>query len=181
MEKLNIDLFYFVNKMASVSDLQDKVIIFFAKYLAYILIITFVVWLFQKQDENKRKIEIFSEAICASIIGRGLIVETVRFFYHHERPFVALQSVNQLLTENSYSFPSGHATLFFALSTVVYKYNKKLGITFFVLSGIMGVTRVASGVHFPFDIVVGAVLGFLVGYLSFILVEKTFTRLNKVQ
>lgn len=181
MEKLNIDLFYFVNKLASVSDFQDKVIIFFAEHLAYILIVAFIVWLFKKQDDNKRKIEIFAEAISAIIIGRGLIVETIRFFYHHERPFVALPSVNQLLTENSYSFPSGHATLFFALSTVVYKYNQKLGITFFILSGLMGIARVASGVHFPFDIIAGGILGVSVGYLSFILVEKTFTRLSKTQ
>ncbi len=63
------------------------------------------------------------------------------------------------------SFPSGHATFYFALATIVYFYNKKVGIWFFIVSFFIAVARVFVGVHWPSDILAGALLGILMGYI----------------
>ena len=57
------------------------------------------------------------------------------------------------------AFPSGHAAFFFALSTVVYFYNKKAGIGFFVASFLISISRVFGGVHWPTDILAGVLVG----------------------
>ena len=75
--------------------------------------------------------------------------------------------VHQLLPETSWSFPSGHATFFFAMATAIYLYNKKWGIFFFAATVLMTVSRVVSGIHYPFDIIGGAVIGIAVAYLTF--------------
>jgi len=78
-----------------------------------------------------------------------------------------LASVHKLISvsraENFQSFPSGHAIFFFALSAVAYSFNKKLGIFFLICSIIMGIARIFVGVHWPSDILGGAVLGIMVG------------------
>ncbi|MBU6414904.1 phosphatase PAP2 family protein, partial [Patescibacteria group bacterium] len=44
-------------------------------------------------------------------------------------------------------------------------YNKKWGIWFFAAAILMDVSRIVAGVHFPSDILGGAMLGIAVGYL----------------
>lgn len=70
------------------------------------------------------------------------------FFYHRPRPFLTHQ-MQPLLSENSWSFPSGHAAPFFALAAAVFLANKKWGTVFFAGVILMGIGRVAAGVHYP--------------------------------
>lgn len=165
MENLNNHIFYSLNKFAGLTDWQDKIIVFFAKDLAYVLVALFLIGVLLIKIDNEHKIKAIISLTLNAIIGRFFLVEIIRYFYHHERPFAVLPYVHKLLSENSYSFPSGHATFFFGLSAIVYTINKKIGCVFFILSSIMGLARIASGVHFPLDILSGAIIGTVVGLL----------------
>jgi undecaprenyl-diphosphatase len=94
----------------------------------------------------------------AVILSRGIITEVIRFFYNRPRPFLALSFV-PLLNENSGSFPSGHASFFFALAPLAFLINKKAGYWFLVSSFSMVFARVAAGVHWPSDILGGIAIG----------------------
>ncbi len=63
----------------------------------------------------------------------------------------------------SFSFPSTHATLAWALATVVAKEDPRLGKVSFVLASLVSLSRVYLGMHYPLDVVVGAVLGWAIG------------------
>ena len=93
------------------------------------------------------------------------VAETIRYFIHRPRPFLS-HEVHQLLSEVSYSFPSGHATFFFALSTGIFFYHRKLGILFYVSTVCMVIGRVISGIHYPSDIVAGAIIGIICGWFT---------------
>src|SRR3989338_6972595 len=110
--------------------------------------------------------QIFLVTVISAFVARFGITEIIRFFYHRPRPFLALP-VHQLLTENAWSFPSGHATFFFAIATAIYLYNKKWGTFFFIASILMTVSRVIAGIHYPSDIIGGAFIGIAVALATF--------------
>ena len=70
----------------------------------------------------------------------------------------------------SSSFVSSHAANHFAMATFFYltlnKFIGKWGLLFFVWAMAICYAQVYVGVHFPIDVVCGAVIGFVLGYLS---------------
>jgi len=168
---MDIKILYFLNSLTGKSVYLDSLFIFFASYLQYFLGAVFLLFLFFSGYKNREKIKIFAVTIGSIIVSRLFIVELIRLFYHRPRPFV-LYNLNQLIPESGYSFPSGHATVFFAASAAIFFYNKKLGIIFFVASVLMNVSRVIAGVHYFSDIIGGLILGSVVAFSIFHLVEK---------
>ncbi|MFQ5778106.1 MAG: phosphatase PAP2 family protein [Terriglobia bacterium] len=64
------------------------------------------------------------------------------------------------------SFPSGHALQAWALATVIgeeYRHNPWVRYSAFSLAGFVSVARVTGRKHFPSDVFVGSILGYLVG------------------
>lgn len=144
----------------------DTVIVFLASYLPYLLVGTFLLFVFLVASSRQERFKILIVAGLSVFTARFGVTELIRFFYQRVRPFDEF-SVTQLLTSDNWSFPSGHAAFFFALSTVVYLYNRKWGIGFFIATILVTASRVAAGIHFPLDIVGGALVGGVVGYLVF--------------
>ena len=64
-----------------------------------------------------------------------------------------------IFAETGYAFPSGHATFFAALAMYIFFLNKKAGYVFMISALLVGLARIAAGVHFPVDILGGFVLG----------------------
>ena len=164
-------LLYLLNSVAGQSPLFDGIIVFFASYLAYILVALFLALVFFSHYPRQEKLQILLVTLISTVIARLGITELTRFFYHRPRPFLDLP-VHQLLTDSSWSFPSGHATFFFAMATAVYLHNKKWGFIFFITTILITISRVIAGVHYPSDIVGGAIIGIAVAYAIFYFVRK---------
>jgi undecaprenyl-diphosphatase len=60
---------------------------------------------------------------------------------------------------HDHSFPSGHATTSFACATTLAVLAPRLAPLFFVLAAAIAWSRVYVGVHYPLDVLAGAVLG----------------------
>jgi undecaprenyl-diphosphatase len=76
------------------------------------------------------------------------------------RPCVALTDVHLLIKlTKSYSFPSAHASNFFALATFFSFFYPRYKWWYFTVALIVGMSRVFVGVHYPFDVLGGAILG----------------------
>lgn len=172
---LDLKIFYFLNGLAGKNLIFDASIVFFAEYLGYFLILFFLAFLFFYPGFKSEKIKILLLALSSMIIARFGIVSSIRFFYHRPRPFID-HSVNQLISNNNFSFPSGHAALFFAMATSIYFYNKKWGLWFFAAAILMSLSRIIVGVHYPGDIIGGAVIGIVISYIFFLVALK-----NRIQ
>ena len=176
---MNEEIFQFVFKFANKNVWLDQLGIFLAEYLAYILILSALVLIFTEPGW-KRRIFFFSHMVLVFILGRGILVEAIHFFYPVLRPFVSL-GFTPLFSESGFALPSGHATIFFGLATVMFYINKKWGVWYFVLATLMGVARVFTGVHWPLDILAGALVGVACGILVYYLLEIYFKKISLPQ
>ena len=82
------------------------------------------------------------------------------------RPFTQLSGLNVLIPKPSdFSFPSGHTASSFAAAGAFFYYNnKKWGIFALILASFIGFSRLYLGVHYPSDVLFGALLGMLISF-----------------
>ena len=71
-----------------------------------------------------------------------------------------------------YSFPSGHTSASFAAATAIYAIDRRWGVAAYVLAALIGFSRLYLGVHFPTDVLAGAVVGILAAKAAQWLLEK---------
>src|SRR3989344_7985180 len=101
----------------------DWIGIFLGVYLGYALVVAFLFLLFQEK-KWKTRYYFFSLGALSVLLSRGIVVELMRFFYARPRPFTEL-GFSPLISEAPYgSFPSGHASFFFALAMAAYLFLK---------------------------------------------------------
>jgi len=154
-----------LNAVANSSPLAGSVTVFFASWLPYLIVGGFAAYLlYTKHMLRLTALFPFFHALAAALIARGA-VSVVRIFVPRDRPFLSLP-IDPLFIKHASSFPSGHAAFFFAFSVIVYRYNPRLGIASFVLSTLVCIARIAAGVHYPSDIIVGAGIGLLAAALT---------------
>ena len=104
--------------------------------------------------------------IFAIPIGIAILVsESISAIYVRQRPFVAVPQVKLLVPHSADGgMPSHHIVFMVALITTVFFYQKRLATLLALLTLLTGVARVIAGIHYPSDIVVGAVLGAGIAY-----------------
>ncbi len=175
MASLDSALFFIIYSLAGHFVWSDFLIIFFGEYLIYIVLLIFVYfgYLAYKKRKNVALLRPYIGALLASGVAYG-IVQMVRLFYHHLRPFAAY-GIPHLLTDNAYSFPSAHTTVLFALTTATYFFNKKLAKFIFIAGCIVGLARIAGGVHYPSDILGGMIFGAAISWILY----KAYLSLSK--
>ncbi|MDA1337678.1 MAG: phosphatase PAP2 family protein [bacterium] len=135
---------------------MNSIVVFLGEYFAYILIAGVLVFWWQSRKTHPK---FLWEAIAAAVLSRGIVTEAIRFLWERPRPFVENNITPLIEHSASASFPSGHAAFFFALGTVLYFYNKKAGVLFLLGAAVLSAARVFAFLHWPSDIVGGAIIG----------------------
>lgn len=159
LHQVDFILFRWLNSWVGISDFWDWNIIFRAEYLIYAL--TAAIFLFLAFDKDLMRVRwVIWHSFLAGLFSRFVLTEIIRYVYNRPRPFEALEGVRQLIFhDGGGSFPSGNAAYSFAIAMAVYFYYPKTSTIFFLVSIAMGAGRVSAGVHWPSDILGGAVVG----------------------
>ena len=175
---VDVSIFHFFNNVSGHSDIFDGLVVFLAEYLQYFLFLVLFIFLYSCRYSLSKKFRILWMILFSSCVARFVIVGGIRYFYHRPRPFLVLES-NKLISESAWfysdhewSFPSGHSAFFFALASMIYCYNRKWGVGFFIAALLMNVSRIIAGVHYPSDILGGICVGVFTSLVLYWIVER---------
>jgi undecaprenyl-diphosphatase len=80
---------------------------------------------------------------------------------------------------HSHSFPSGHTAVAFSAAGVLAAFVPRAAPAFFVLAAAIGYSRIYIGVHWPLDVVGGAVIGILTALLLLAVARRRSVRLRR--
>jgi undecaprenyl-diphosphatase len=119
-----------------------------------------------------RRPAVFIAVAAADAVADGL-ASLLKLAHHEQRPALRYPEPPALVSvPHSNSFPSGHAAMSFACATVLAVLAPRLAPVFVLLASAIAYSRVYVGVHYPFDVVGGAVLGALVGLAVLVLLRR---------
>jgi membrane-associated phospholipid phosphatase len=124
-----------------------------------------------KKDEKtiRSSLVIFgSEAVAVGL------TTILKYSVNRDRPFVTYPDINQKISVHDPSFPSGHTSNSFSTAMALsLEYPKWYVIVpSFGWAGTVAYSRMSLGVHYPSDVVAGALIGIGSGYLSHMVNRK---------
>jgi membrane-associated phospholipid phosphatase len=134
-----------------------------------------VVWLLYKNQRLNACIVFFS------VVGAAGANVVLKLLFHRTRPTFW----HSLITETGYSFPSSHALLSCALVLSIIAITWHMSMRWVVVIaggiviGLIGVSRLYLGVHYPSDIIAGWCVSLAWVIIVYITVTWLFHRLHK--
>lgn len=138
----------------------------FATTFVSISILLVILFLFIKNKSAEIRDKFFK--LLAVLVLSAIVSLSLKYSIVRERPFINYPDIQKLSEAGNSSFPSGHTieafAIAFAVSTLFPK--RKYIVTVFLWAFLIAYSRMALGVHYPFDVLAGILTGVVVSYLT---------------
>lgn len=163
LSETDISLFLFINKNLQ-NSFFDAIMPFITKN-GELIFLPFILWAFLKERGRAWIpfiIALFSVALAD---GSGHILKDI---FARQRPCDTIENINLLVgCGRSFSMPSNHATNAFGFAMVFWFMRRDIiSYLLMLVAAVIGFSRVYVGVHYPFDVVAGAMIGIAASYMS---------------
>lgn len=104
--------------------------------------------------------------IVAVAVAYILVDVIIKPLVCRERPFDAADLDLLISAPDTWSFPSGHTASAFAGATAILIHSRRWGCLALVYAVLVGISRLYLCVHWPTDVIAGAVIGIAVAFLA---------------
>jgi undecaprenyl-diphosphatase len=158
---VDFGLYQALNGLAVKSDRIEDVLQFIALYGQFFFV-ALLAGLFLARGKwasrNARHGVVAAGLSAALALG---IAQVLASLWERPRPYVAHPDDSTLFIAPSHdpSFPSDHATAAFAIAMAIWLRNRRAGEVAFAMAGVLAISRVAVGTHYPSDVLAGAAIG----------------------
>jgi membrane-associated phospholipid phosphatase len=126
-------------------------------WLTCILIALALVLLLKGGARGRLCVLMLALALC---LGDWIVCDALKHAVGRLRPFVALPDVKlRVGTGGSFSMPSSHAANWFSATLILLIYYRRTVWCMLPLAALVGLSRIYNGVHYPSDVLAGALLG----------------------
>ncbi len=158
---VDISVFRFINK-AMANPVFDKLMPILTRLGTgeIILYVAIIIIIFARRERK------FSGVLLlAGLTVTYYVVDNMKNAFAVPRPFISLADVRMLVTKASgYSFPSGHSVTAFMAAAIASRCFRSGAAIWMALAVIVAFSRVYIGVHYPSDVIFGALIGLIIGY-----------------
>ena len=165
IRSLDVALFRFINLGLS-NPFFDRIMPFLSGNSLFVpLLIVLAAMLIWKAGARGRVCVV----MVALVVGLGdpLVINSLKHAVGRPRPFKVIADAQvppQIGKTDSFSMPSAHTANWFAATVVLFVYFRRSLPYMLPVATIIGFSRIYNGVHYPGDVLAGAVLG--VGYAA---------------
>ena len=124
-----------------------------------------VLWLAGGDDDTRMRRQV---GVLMALVGMALaswLVFVSNGLFFRDRPFIDLDVNLLFYRPTDSSMPAKSAAAFFGLSSAIWWVHRRTGMALLAVAGLHAFLRVYAGVHYPSDVVVGALIG-VVGVAS---------------
>jgi membrane-associated phospholipid phosphatase len=111
----------------------------------------------------------------------GIVAQILKHLVHSPRPQLyfgpgTFHSIYGMTCTGYTSFPSGHTTTIFALTSLLSLYfpGRATGLLFFAIAGLTGFSRIYLYQHFPVDVLAGSFIGVLISMAVYIYIPLKY-------
>ena len=164
LQALDEKIFYFIN-VTLANPVTDKFFPFITVedhwYVFYA-----IMWLYLMIAGGRRGRVAALLVLLLVLISDQASSNLIKNFVQRIRPCNTLPNVHLLVgCTNSFSFPSSHAVNNFAGAYFFTYFYPKVKYGLYVGASLMALSRVFCGVHYPFDIFGGMIIGLIIGWI----------------
>lgn len=147
-----------------VNDAAKNAAVFAARYLVFLFVPLLAVLGYGKKRLAWRRTAY--DAAWAALTAM-LAADLIGLIVRRIRPYLVSTDVLQLIPAplTIHSFPSVHTSVAFAAAAAVTLGHPELGLLALVIAAGVGFGRIAVGVHYPSDVIAGAMLGIMCALL----------------
>ncbi len=177
LHQIDIQILYFFNQTVS-SPILDRFFSIITNVNNWFISYVILLFISFFKGGLKGKIAVLG-VILLIIFTDQLGYQILKEMFHRPRPCIALANIlTPLGCNGTWSFPSNHALNNFAAATFYYLLFPKLKWALFIPALLVSISRIYLGLHYPSDILGGAVIGIFIGYLFALLELKIISLIN---
>jgi len=154
-------IFHAVNDAVATRDWLEDPVTTFSQASAVLYALAVIALWFLARPYGSRRWKLASASGLSAAAIAMLTNQVISHLWDRPRPFTAHPAMTHLLSAPSPdpSFPSDHAAAAFAIAFAVLAFSRRAGIGFLVVAALIALSRVALGMHYPSDVIAGAVVG----------------------